>query len=82
MTRPLSTEEARILEMIQSYYGPQNSAESITWMNDDEAVLWVTDRAGITVLMVHLTNLADWHLDGTIDSDEALQRDWLRIGAG
>lgn len=80
MTHPLSTEEARILEMIRSHYGPQNSAESTTWMNDDEAVLWVTDRAGVTVLMVHLTNLAEWRLAGTIGTDEELQRDWLQLG--
>lgn len=80
MSRPLTSEENRILEMIQSYYGPQNSAESITWMNDEEAVLWVTDRAGVTVLMVHLTNLAEWRLAGTIGTDEELQRDWLQLG--
>ncbi len=79
MSRQLTEEESRILKMIQSHYGPQNTAESITWMNDDEATLWVTDTSGATVLMVHLTNLADWRLDGTISTDEELQRDWLRI---
>ena len=63
MSRQLTSEENRILEMIRSYYGPQNSAESITWMPDDEAVLWVTDTAGVIGLMVHLTNLAAWRLD-------------------
>jgi hypothetical protein len=49
-------------------------------MNDDEATLWVTDATGATVLMVHLTNLAKWRLDGTIGTDEELRRYWLQIG--
>jgi hypothetical protein len=80
MSRHLTKEENRILEMIQSHYGPQNTAESITWVNDDEATLWVTDGTGATVLMAHVTNLADWRLDGTISTDEELQRDWLQMG--
>jgi len=79
MTRELSAEEGRILEMIQSRYGPQNKAESITWMNDGEATLWVRDATGAMVLMAHLTNLANWRLDGTIPTDEELRRDWLQI---
>ena len=35
---------------------------------------------GAMVLMVHLTNLANWRLDGTIGTDEELRRDWLLIG--
>lgn len=65
--------------MIQSHFGSQNTAESITWINGDEATLWVKDAAGAMVLMTHLTNLAAWRLDGTIASDEELRRDWLRI---
>lgn len=82
MSRELSTEEARILEMIQSYYGPQDDAESITWTDAGEAILWVKDRAGVLGLMVHLTNLAEWRLDGTIPSDAELQREWLQMGDG
>ncbi len=79
MTRELTREEGRILEMIQSHYGPQNAARSITWMNDAEATLWVKDSIGAMVLMAHLTNLANWRLDGTIATDEDLRRDWLQI---
>jgi hypothetical protein len=39
MSRELTEEENRILGLIRSHYGPQNAAESITWMNDDEATL-------------------------------------------
>jgi hypothetical protein len=80
MSRHLTKEENRILEMIRSHYGPQNTAESVTWVNDDEATLWVTDGTGATVLMAHVTNLANWRLDGTISTDEELQRDWLQMG--
>lgn len=65
--------------MIQSYYGSQDTADSIIWPIDEEAVLWVTDSSGATVLMVNLTNLADWRLDGSIANDEDLRADWLKI---
>ena len=79
MSRQLTEEESRILGMIQTHYGLQNTTESITWIDGDEATLWVTDASGATVLMVHLTNLASWRLDGTIANDQQLQRDWLQI---
>jgi hypothetical protein len=81
MSRPLTEEESRILGMIQTHYGLQNTAESITWIDGDKATLWVPDTFGATVLMVHLTNLASWRLDDTIANDEQLQRDWLQIGS-
>jgi hypothetical protein len=81
MRRPLTEEESRILGMIQTHYGLQNTAESITWIDGDKATLWVPDTFGATVLMVHLTNLASWRLDDTIANDEQLQRDWLQIGS-
>ncbi len=79
MSRTLTSEESRVLKLIQTHYGPQNSEDSITWMEGDEATLFVTNRGGASVLMAHLTNLASWRLDGTITSDEELQRDWLQI---
>ena len=82
VSRQLTEAESRILKMIQSHYGAQNTAESITWMNDDEATLWVTDTSGTIVLLVNLTNLANWRLDGTISTDQELRRDWLRIPSG
>jgi len=48
-------------------------------VNDGEATLWVKDVAGATVLFAHLTNLANWRLDGTILADEELRRDWLQM---
>lgn len=80
MSRQLTEEENRVLEMIRAHYGPQNTPESITWVNDDEATLWVRDATGAMVLMAHVTNLANWRLDGIIPTDEELRRDWLQIG--
>lgn len=56
------------------------AAESITWIDDNEATLWVTDNAGVMVAMVNLTSLADWRIDGTIETDKELRREWLRFG--
>ena len=79
MSRTLTSGESRILKLIQTHYGRQNSGGSITWSVGDEATLWVTDGTGASVLMVNLTNLASWRLDSTIASDEDLLRDWLQV---
>lgn len=79
MTREPAAEVGQSLEMIWSPYGPQNRAESITWIKDEEAALWVRDTTGRMVLMAHLTNLANWRLEGTMPTDEELRRDWLQI---
>jgi hypothetical protein len=78
MSRALTKEETRILAMIQSHFGPQNTAERITWVRGDEATLWVTDGSGAIVVMAHLTNLARWRIDGTIAGDAEL-KDWLML---
>jgi len=79
MARNLTEGELRILHTVQAYYGPQNSAEDVYWANGDEAVILVKSRDGSGTLMVNLTNLATWRVDGTIASDEELRREWLRI---
>ena len=79
MSRRLTEEENRILEMIRSYYGLQNTTESIIWVNGNEATLGVTDGTGTKVLMANLTNLATLRVDGIIKNDEVLKRDWLRM---
>lgn len=77
--RPLREEERRIIKLIQAYYGPLNNNEDLVKWIEGDATLWVADRGGENVLMVNLTNLATWRSDGTITSDEELERDWLRI---
>ena len=77
--RNLTLQESQILEVIQTHYGYQNTAEDVSWVNGDEAVLWVQARDGSIAIMVNLTNLADLSADGTIASTEELKRDWLQI---
>ena len=77
MPRELTEGELQILQLIQTHYGPQNTVEKITWINDNEAVLWVEDRDGTIPGVVHLTNLAQWVADGTIKPEDLY--DWLRI---
>ena len=79
MSRRLTEEENRILEMIRLYYGLHNTTDSIIWVNGNEATLGVTDGTGTKVLMANLTNLATLHVDGIIKNDEVLKRDWLRM---
>ena len=79
MSRRLTEEENRILEMIRLYYGLHNTTDSIIWVNGNEATLGVTDGTGTKVLMANLTNLATLRVDGIIKNDEVLKRDWLRM---
>ena len=46
-------------------------------MDDGDAILWVKDRNGETVIVSHLTNLSDWLEDGTIQSESDLLENWL-----
>jgi len=78
MSRTLSPEEHRILKIIQTHYGSHNSEHSITWLEGNEASLWIKDRTGTPLLVAQLTNLANWRTDGTIADDSGL-RDWLQI---
>lgn len=77
MSRNLTENERRILELIQAHYGSHNTVEDVTWTDGDEAVLWVTTPEGSVAIMVHLTNLADWRADGTISEEELFK--WLQI---
>lgn len=77
MSRDLTEAELHVLELIRVHYGAQNTVEDVSWVNLDEAVLWVKDREGTRVLVANLTNLANWHADGTISTEQL--HDWLRI---
>ncbi len=77
--RKLSERENAILELIQTHYGPQNTEDEIMFTDDSEAVIWIKDEAGSIPVMANLTNLAAWHADGTIPTEEELLRDWLRV---
>ncbi len=69
MSRQLTEEESRVLEMTWTHHGPQNTPESITWVKDGEATLWVRDGNRAMALLAYVTNSASWRLDGTIRTD-------------
>ena len=79
MSRGLTEEEFRILEMIQDHYGSMNRVDAVMWTDEGEAVLWVKACDGSCPLVVNLTNLAAWIADGTIPNDKELKREWLHI---
>ena len=80
--RSLSKGEQFMLAQIQDIYGPQNGESEVFFSDQDEAAIFVKDRAGASVGLVVLTNLAQMYEDGTITSLDELRRDWLRVDAG
>jgi len=79
--RSLSQGEQFVLGQIQDIYGPQNQEGDVFFSDPDEAAIFVKDRAGASVGVVVLTNVARMYEDGTISSLDELRRDWLRAGA-
>ena len=77
--RKLSRNEAALLHLIKTHYGPHNTEDQVTFSDGGDAVIWVKDEAGSVPLMANLTNLAAWRADGTISSEEELLREWLRV---
>ena len=77
--RDLTPAEAGILRMIQEGYGLQNTTDEVFFTEADEAVIFVKASDGSSRVMANLSNLAAWRADGTIPSDEALRKDWLRL---
>ena len=71
MSRDLTSGERGVLQLIQAHYGPQNTEDDLTWL-DDEAVIWVKDKDGEPVLMANISNLASWHEEGAISDDDLL----------
>ena len=78
--RKLTPSEAHVLELVREIYGDQNTEEEVFFPSKEEAAIFVKAADGSSPLMVHLTNLAHWRANGTIDSDEELKKDWLTIG--
>ena len=74
--RPLRAEEAEVLRLVQSEWGPQNTVDLVEFSTDGEAHLWVRDGAGQSVMFMSLTNLADWHQDGSLSREKLVE--WVR----
>ena len=77
--RELTAGETAVLRIIQKGYGPQNTAAEVFFTDANEAALFVKASDGTSPVMANLTNLAAWRADGTISSDEELQKKWLRL---
>ena len=77
--RELTAGEAAVLRIIQKGYGPRNTAGEVFFTDANEAAIFVKASDGTSPVMANLTNLAAWRADGTISSDEELQKKWLRL---
>ncbi len=77
--KELSDGERKILTLVQQHYGPLNTENDVAILGENEAVIWAKDAGGSAVMIVHLTNLAEWLADGTIADEAELLRDWLKI---
>jgi len=72
--RVLRQIERDVLAMVQSIWGPQNSEDDVNFTDEGEAILWVRDRNGDAVMFMSLTNLAEWHQDGSLSAAELAEQ--------
>jgi len=77
VTPALTEGEPGLLALIQAHHGMQNSPEDVFWSEANEAVLAVKDSCGSVLVMANLTNLAQWHEDGTLSTEQLYA--WLRL---
>lgn len=77
MSRPLNDSERAVLDLIRKHHGPQNTEDDISWVEGDEAVLWIKNEDGEALLVANLTNLASWHADGGLSTEKL--HEWLGI---
>ncbi len=78
-SRELDASELELLAMIQAVWGAQNSADLVSLTADGEAQLWVIDRDQSPMMFLSVTNLAEWHRDGTLTS--AKLAEWTNSSA-
>jgi hypothetical protein len=73
--RSLTDGELLVLREVQAYWGEQNTVDDVFFTDRDEAALFVRAADGTVPRAVSLTNLAQWHADGTLSIDEL--REWI-----
>lgn len=79
-SRELTPGENEVLSMIQDMYGEQNTKDMVFFVEDpSEAVIFIKDKSGESVMMANLTNLSAWRAVGSISSHEELKTKWLSI---
>jgi hypothetical protein len=75
--RELTAGETEILAVIQRVHGAQNTVDEVFFTGGNEAVVFVKAASGESILMANLSNLAAWRADGSMATEEALEKDWL-----
>ena len=64
--RELTAVEQFVLGEVQAYWREQNTVDEVFFTDRDEAALFVLTRDGSRPVLVVLTNLGEWHRDGTL----------------
>ena len=73
--RDLTDSEQLVLTEVQAHWGSQNTVDDVFFTDEGGAGLFVRAEDGSQPIFVHLTNLGQWHADGTL-TIEAL-RVWI-----
>jgi hypothetical protein len=77
--RKLTIGESKVLALIQEEYGPQNTQKDVFFSDKDEAVIFAKDIDGMPYKLIDLTNVAAMCENGTINSEQELISQWIRI---
>ena len=72
--RVLTGGELFVLSEIQACWGALNTTEEVFFTEGGDAVLFVRAGDGSNPVMINLTNLAEWHDDGTLTLEEVLSQ--------
>jgi hypothetical protein len=76
-SRALTSDEERILRLIQQIYGNHNTADKCFMTNGGEIAIFARDSDGHSVIMVNLTFVADISREQDL-TDKAIKDTWLR----
>ena len=72
--RPLTEDELQILGYIQELHGEQNTSDKVFISAKDEAVLFVSDRAGERIFGAVLTNIARFAREDGLSHEEICEQ--------
>lgn len=76
-TRPLSKDEAHILQLIQQMYGDRNQPSECFRTDSGNIMIFVKDNTGQIPIAVNLSIVADIAKEGNL-SDQDIQDQWLK----
>jgi hypothetical protein len=78
LSRALTSEEERILRLVQEIYGSRNTPDKCFTTDEKEVAIFAEDSNGDPVILVNLTFLADLSLEQGL-KDEVIKEKWLNI---